>query len=63
MNKAPEVKARPWTVEETSDYLSVPPRTLYAWRYKGTGPRSIRVGRHLRYRPEDVDAWLDEQAA
>jgi hypothetical protein len=36
-------------------YLQVPVKTLYTWRYKdGSSP----VGRHLRYRWEDVEDWL-----
>ena len=38
-----------------------PVPTLYQWRHKGIGPKSRRVGRHLRYKPEDVLAWLEEQ--
>ena len=48
--------------QEVADYLGVPIRTVYAWRHRGTGPRGFRVGRHVRYRREDVDAWLEEQA-
>lgn len=47
------------TPEELAAETKVPVRTLYAWRYQGTGPRSIKVGRHLRYRRSDIDAWLD----
>jgi hypothetical protein len=36
----------------------VPVKSLYQWRYQGHGPRAHRVGRHLRYRWEDVEAWL-----
>jgi excisionase family DNA binding protein len=38
-------------------------KTLYAWHYQGTGPRVTKVGRHLRYRRADLDAWLDQQAS
>jgi excisionase family DNA binding protein len=48
--------------QEVADYLHVPVRTVYAWRQRGTGPRGFRVGRHVRYRLEDVDAWLETQA-
>lgn len=48
--------------DEVADYLGVPVATLYAWRHRGCGPLSIKVGRHLRWRPEDVEEWLDEQA-
>jgi predicted DNA-binding transcriptional regulator AlpA len=33
-------------------------KTLYQWRYRGVGPPGLRIGRHIRYRPEDVEAWL-----
>ena len=43
-------------------YLDVPIQTLYAWATNGTGPPSFVVGRHRRYRREDVDAWLEGRA-
>ncbi len=45
-----------------SEYLGVPVATIYQWRTKGIGPRAIRVGRHLRFRREDLNAWIDQQA-
>jgi len=48
-------------VHELSAVLGVPEATLYGWRTQGKGPRGIRVGRHLRYRPEDVEAWINLQ--
>lgn len=53
---------RLWSVEDVSAFLGVPVATLYQWRYRRTGPRASRVGRHLRYDPADVRAWLDKQA-
>jgi excisionase family DNA binding protein len=52
---------RLWTVEEAAEYLGVPVGTLYQWRYKKTGPPGRRIGKHLRYLPEDVHAWVREQ--
>jgi excisionase family DNA binding protein len=49
------------SIQEVADYLGVPHRTLYAWRHRGKGPPAIRVGGHLRYKPEDVEAWLEHQ--
>jgi len=49
---------RLFSAEEVAGYLGVPVKTLFQWRYKGVGPRGLRVGRHLRYRAEDVEAWL-----
>jgi excisionase family DNA binding protein len=47
------------TVQELAELLQVPPKTVYSWRYKGVGPHGVIVGRHLRYRPQDVDAWIE----
>lgn len=48
-----------WTVRDVADYLQVPVQTLYSWRAQGYGPPARRMGKHLRYRPEDVTNWLD----
>jgi excisionase family DNA binding protein len=50
-----------WTVEDVARFLGIPVNTLYQWRYRRTGPRASRVGRHLRYDPADVRAWLSER--
>ncbi len=50
------------TVDEVAAYLSVPKQTVFAWRQRGIGPRGIRVGKYVRYRWSDVDAWLEQQA-
>ena len=47
------------SADELARRLDIPKATLYGWRYKGTGPRSHRVGKHLRYRWSDVLEWLD----
>ncbi len=49
------------TVEELADYLGVPVATLYQWRYQRQGPSGFRVGRHLRYRQADVEAWIEDR--
>lgn len=49
------------SIEEVSRRLDIPKTTLYGWRYKKKGPRSHRVGKHLRYRWSDVLEWLDSQ--
>ena len=41
--------------------LSVPEGTLQAWRVNGTGPRWVRVGRHVRYSRAELERWLREQ--
>jgi excisionase family DNA binding protein len=49
------------TPDDLSAYLGVPLGTLYSWNHRGIGPRATKVGRHLRYRWAEVDAWLDAQ--
>jgi excisionase family DNA binding protein len=50
------------TLEDLSTYLDIPVKTLRKWRVEGTGPRAFKVGRHLRFRRNDIDAWLEERA-
>jgi excisionase family DNA binding protein len=42
--------------------LGIRVHTLHRWRYKGHGPAGYRVGRHVRYRREAVEAWLEQRA-
>ena len=49
------------TTRQLADYLGVPVATLYAWRHSGDGPPGFRVGKHLRFRERDVDAWIRRQ--
>ena len=46
------------SARELADYLGVPLATVYAWRYRGQGPRGFRAGRYLRYRWYDVEEWI-----
>ena len=46
------------TIQELADYLSVPTATVYRWNYLGSGPRYLKVGKHVRYWLADVEAWL-----
>jgi excisionase family DNA binding protein len=48
-----------WTVQKLADYLGVPVQTIYQWRKRGYGPQGRRMGMHLRYRPSDVERWID----
>lgn len=54
---------RLWAVEDVAAYLGVPVKTVYEWRTKRYGPTGFRVGRYVRYRREDVEAWLDMMTA
>lgn len=48
--------------EDLADEIHVPVGTVYQWRYKGTGPKGFKIGRHVRFRRADVDRWIEEQA-
>ena len=48
-------------VQQLADYLDVPVKTLYAWRYRREGPPAFRVGRHLRYRRTDIQRWIQQR--
>jgi excisionase family DNA binding protein len=49
------------TTQQVADYLGVPIATIYRWRYVGSGPPAIKVGRHLRVDPVDLADWVDER--
>jgi DNA-binding transcriptional MerR regulator len=47
------------TQRQAAELLNVSPRTLEAWRLKGTGPQYIRYSnRCLRYSERDLAEWL-----
>lgn len=41
--------------------LALTTKTLEQWRWRGIGPRFLKLGRLVRYRRSDVDAWLAER--
>lgn len=45
--------------DQAAAYLGLSPRTLECWRLTGAGPVYIKVGRRVRYRRSDLEAWLD----
>ena len=50
------------TLQEVAVVVRVPVATLRYWRHLGTGPRSFRIGRGVRYWRTEVFTWLDDQA-
>ena len=44
---------------ELSEFLQIPEETLSKWRYRRTGPKFMRMGKHVRYRMSDVRTWMD----
>ena len=50
------------TIAEVAAIVRAPIATLRYWRHLGTGPRSFRVGRGVRYWRTDVLQWLETQS-
>lgn len=50
------------TVPELAKQLAIAERTLEQWRQAKRGPVYVRLGRAIRYRQSDVDAWLSKRA-
>ncbi|MFJ9373785.1 helix-turn-helix domain-containing protein [Streptomyces sp. NPDC101455] len=56
------------TPDDIAVIFKVPKETVYQWHKKRTGPPGFRIGKHLRYDPADVRAYVtdrknDDQAA
>lgn len=50
--------------EEVAELLSLKKNTLEIWRHEGKGPAFVRInGRSIRYRAEDVQAYLNGSVA
>jgi predicted DNA-binding transcriptional regulator AlpA len=47
---------------ELAKRYDLPVETIYGWNKQRTGPRYLKVGRHVRYRLADVIAWEDSRA-
>jgi predicted site-specific integrase-resolvase len=45
--------------EEAAAFLQVKPATLEQWRWSGKGPRFIKLNRAVRYRKEDLVAFVE----
>ncbi len=47
-----------YSVKDLADELHVSAQTIYDLRTQGRGPVGFRVGRCLRFRRSEIDAWL-----
>jgi excisionase family DNA binding protein len=47
------------STDEVCRHLGITKATFYQQRTKGTGVRGVKVGRHLRFRQQDLDAWIE----
>jgi predicted DNA-binding transcriptional regulator AlpA len=48
------------SVDELAARYKRPRSVIYGLRYRGEGPPAIRIGRTLRFRLSDIEAWEAE---
>lgn len=48
---------------QVAEYQDMSLGSLRKWRLVREGPKFVRIGRTVRYRRRDVDAWLDSMHA
>jgi excisionase family DNA binding protein len=51
------------TTSELAAHLGVPVQTIHDLRHARRGPRGFRVGREMRYRLSEVQAWVEAMEA
>lgn len=56
-----EITTRLWGTKDVAEYLGIPVNTLYQWRAKHYGPQGRRIGRYVKYLPEEVRSWASNQ--
>ncbi len=52
----------PWLdTPSAARYLGFADNTLRVWRHEGRGPRYHKVGRHVRYHRDSLDAFVTDE--
>jgi predicted DNA-binding transcriptional regulator AlpA len=49
------------TEKQAAQLLGVKPKTLSDWRWRGGGPRFIKLGGFCRYQLSDLSQWIEGQ--
>lgn len=49
------------TTEQAAEYLNVSRQKLEKYRQRDKGPRYAKLGGNVRYRPSDLDEWVEAQ--
>lgn len=47
------------TAKQAAAYLGLQVQTLSVWRCQRRGPKFVRLGRAVRYRRQDLDAFIE----
>lgn len=48
-------------ITTAAEYLGIARQTLLNWRSRGYGPPSAMIGGRVRYKPEDIDTWINDR--
>ena len=46
---------------QAAEYLGLKRTTLEAWRCRGDGPRFVKMGRLVKYRAADLEAFVESR--
>jgi len=46
------------TTAQAAQFLGLRTNTLEIWRYRGTGPQYLKLGRAVRYRLSDLEDFI-----
>lgn len=47
--------------KQAAERLTLSPNTLEVWRCRGDGPPFVKLGRAVRYRASDLDAYVERR--
>lgn len=56
MKKEPDF----YSEDETAQFLDVSIPTLRTWRHRKQGPAYYKIGGKVRYKPEDLQSFVNE---
>lgn len=45
--------------KDIAEFFGMTEAALAQWRYRGTGPKFVRLNRRIFYKWSDVNAWID----
>ena len=62
-NLSPDIRSGAFNIDEAAHYVRLNRFTLYRLVNRGEGPRVVRIGRRVLFRPSDLDAWLEARTA
>ena len=48
------------SIKDVADFLQLNETTIYSWAQQGNLP-GFKLGRTWRFRPSEIEAWLDQR--